>query len=327
MGTRCVLTMPVLALWPLPFSSVQAPNPTKLLTRNVADVLIRPFICICAPPPLPSMSASISECEPERFARGGLRQMPPQYMTAQLVPDEFGSGRVENTSPFPSLHGCFHARGFPKSIFTSRPNNQRLNFGPGDWIEAAYISFHAVTSAALAFISVQLPHTDMLFPNCAAHNFRSLVGRMTWARKTEAALVIDAPTVRDMRTLPEENVFPTSIDDASRSHSVTSLLPAEMQENICPQPGSAPSPVAHLRPRTDIPTHHRRADVPRASLVKICSLGAERLADSPSSRVQLLQANGPRNAGYVMSASILTRAPAQPSPLTTYSVTASELAS
>ncbi|KAJ7660553.1 hypothetical protein B0H14DRAFT_2659141 [Mycena olivaceomarginata] len=272
------------------------------------------------------MSASISECESERFARGGLRQMvnPPQYMTAQLVPDEFGSGRVENTSPFPSLHGCFHARGFPKSMFTSRPNNQRLNFGPGDWICCS--------------------------PNCAAHNFRSLVGRMTWARKTEAALVIDAPTVRDMRTLPEvftasattqnpisphssprtsgqaamhfspfvlmqENVFSTSIDDASRSHSVTSLLPAEMQENICPQPGSAPSPVAHLRPRTDIPTHHQRADVPRASL-------SPRLHG-----VQLLQANGPRNAGYVMSASILTRAPAQPSPLTTYSVTASELAS
>ncbi|KAJ7893854.1 hypothetical protein B0H14DRAFT_2684095 [Mycena olivaceomarginata] len=191
---------------------------------------------------------------------------------------------------------------------------------------------------------------------------RSLVGRMTWARKTEAALVTDAPTVRDMRTLPEvftasattqnpisphssprtsgqaamhfspsvvmqENVFLTSTDLASRSRSVTFLLPAEMQENICPQPGSAPSPVAHLRPRTDIPAHHRRDDVPRASLVKIGSLGAERLADSPSSRVQLLQANGPRNAGYVMSASILTRAPAKPSPLTTYSVTASELAS
>ncbi|KAJ7817587.1 hypothetical protein B0H14DRAFT_1384938 [Mycena olivaceomarginata] len=194
------------------------------------------------------------------------------------------------------------------------------------------------------------------------YDTRSLVGRMTWARKTEAALVIDAPTVRDMRTLPEvftasattqnpisphssprtsgqaamhfspfvvmqENIFPTSINDASRSHSVTSLLPAEMQENICPQPGSAPSPVAHLRPRTVIPAHHRRADVPRASLVKIGSLGAERLAGSPSSRVQLLQANGPRNAGDVMSASILTRAPAQPSPLTTYSVTASDLAS
>ncbi|KAJ7689094.1 hypothetical protein B0H14DRAFT_3051279 [Mycena olivaceomarginata] len=178
----------------------------------------------------------------------------------------------------------------------------------------------------------------------------------------EAALVTDAPTVRDMRTLPEvftasattqnpisphssprtsgqaamhfspsvvmqENVFLTSTDHASRPRSVTSLLPAEMQENICPQPGSAPSPVAHLRPRTDILAHHRRDDVPRASLVKIGSFGAERLADSPSSRVQLLQANGPRNAGYVMSASILTRAPAQPSPLTTYSVTASELAS